>query len=123
MLNLLRKSYSGLSRDTWILALVTLVNRSGMMVLPFMALYLTSEKGFTVSQAGIVAAFFGVGSMIGAYSGGWLSDRFGYFGVQLFSLIAGGISCVWLAWLNSFEALCIGMLITSALLDLLRAPM
>ena len=123
MLNLLRKSYSGLSRDTWILALVTLVNRSGLMVLPFMAVYLTSDKGFSVSQAGIVAAFFGAGSMIGAYSGGWLSDRFGYFGVQLFSLIVGGISCVGLAFLNSFEALCIGMLITSALLDLLRAPM
>jgi MFS family permease len=123
MLNLLRKSYSGLSRDTWILGLVTLVNRSGMMVLPFMTIYLTTARDFSIAQAGIVASFFGVGSMIGSYSGGWLSDRFGYFGVQLFSLIAGGISCICLAWLTGFEALCVGMLVTSALLDLLRPSM
>ena len=123
MLNLLRKSYSGLSRETWILALVTLVNRSGMMVLPFLTIYLTSARNFTVAQAGIISAFFGLGSMIGSYSGGWLSDRFGYFSVQLASLILGGLSCVCLAWLTSFEALCIGMLITSALLDILRPAM
>ena len=120
MLNLLRKSYSGLSRETWILALVTLVNRSGMMVLPFLTIYLTSARNFTVAQAGIISAFFGLGSMIGSYGGGWLSDRFGYFAVQLVSLVLGGLSCVCLAWLTSFEALCIGMLITSSLLDLLR---
>ena len=74
MLNLLRKSYSGLSRETWILALVTLVNRSGMMVLPFLTIYLTSARNFTVAQAGIISAFFGLGSMVGSYSGGWLSD-------------------------------------------------
>ena len=120
MLNLLRKSYSGLSRETWILAFVTLVNRSGMMVLPFLTIYLTSARNFTVAQAGIISAFFGLGSMVGSYSGGWLSDRFGYFSVQLASLVLGGLSCVCLAWLTSFESLCIGMLITSALLDLLR---
>ncbi len=123
MLNLLRKSYSGLSRDTWILAFVTLVNRSGMMVLPFMTIYLTSSLNFTVAQAGIISAFYGLGSMVGSYSGGWLSDRFGYFSVQLVSLVLGGLSCVCLAWLTSFEALCIGMFITSAILDLLRPAM
>jgi MFS family permease len=123
MLKLFVKSYSGLSRDTWILAFVTLVNRSGMMVLPFLTVYLTSALGFTVAQAGIISAFFGVGSMIGSYGGGWLSDRFGYFSVQLVSLVLGGIACASLAWLKSFEALCIGMLVTSALLDLLRPAM
>jgi MFS family permease len=123
MFRLFRQSYSGLSRETWILGLVTLVNRSGMMVLPFMTLYLTADRGFTVVQAGIVAGFFGAGSMIGSLSGGWLSDRMGYFMVQLMGLIFGGISCVCLIWLNSFEALCVGMLITSALLDLLRPAM
>ena len=123
MLNLLRKSYSGLSRETWILASVTLVNRSGMMVLPFLSVYLTSSLHFTISQAGIISACFGLGSMAGSYGGGWLSDRFGYFIVQLASLIVGGISCICLAWLTGFEALCIGMFITSALLDMLRPAM
>jgi MFS family permease len=123
MIELFKKSYSGLSRETWLLGIVTLVNRSGMMVIPFLTLYLTTERHFTLAQSGIVAAFFGLGSMAGSLSGGFLSDRFGYFGVQLVSLILGGISCICLVWLKSFEALCIGLFITAALLDLLRPAM
>jgi predicted MFS family arabinose efflux permease len=121
MLDLLKKSYSGLSRETWILAGVTLVNRSGMMMLPFLSIYLISALHFTISQAGIISAFFGLGSMAGSYSGGWLCDRLGYFIIQLGSLIFGGIACACLALLKSFEALCIGMFMTSMLLDMLRS--
>jgi MFS family permease len=120
---LFRDSYSGLSRETWLLGIVTLVNRSGMMVLPFLSLYLTSAMHFTVSQAGIVTAFFGIGSMIGSYLGGWLSDRTGYFRVQIFSLVAGGIACIAMAFINGFIAICVGMLVTAAILDMLRPAM
>lgn len=123
MLDLFRKSYSGLSRETWILAAVTLVNRSGMMVLPFMTIYLTDALNFTIAQAGIISAFFGLGSLVGSYGGGLLSDRFGYFITQLAGLILGGIACICLAWLKTFEAMCAGMFITSALLDILRPAM
>lgn len=123
MFEIFKKSYSGLSKDTWILAGVTLVNRSGMMVLPFLTIYLTSAKNFTVAQAGIISSFFGLGSMLGSYGGGLLSDRFGYFSVQLISLILGGIACISLAWINGFVALCAGMFVTSALLDMLRPAM
>jgi len=94
-----------------------------MMVLPFLAIYLTSAKGFTVAQAGIISAFFGLGSMCGSYTGGHLSDRYGYFPVQLMSLIVGGIACCGLAWLDGFYALCTGMFFTSMLLDMLRPAM
>ena len=94
-----------------------------MMVLPFMTIYLTSAMNFSIAQAGIVVAFFGMGSMIGSYVGGLLSDRLGYFKVQLISLIFGGISCMCLAWIKSYWGLCIGMLVTSALLDMLRPAM
>jgi MFS family permease len=94
-----------------------------MMVLPFMTIYLTSSLGFSIAQAGIVVAFFGIGSFIGSYSGGLLSDRIGYFKVQLLSLVLGGIACVSLAWIKSFWGLCIAMMGTSALLDMLRPSM
>lgn len=123
LFRLYRNSYSGLSREVWILGLVTLVNRSGMMVLPFMTLYLTSAKHFSIAEAGIVSAFFGVGSMCGAYLGGYLSDKLGYFRVQLFSLIAGGISCILLGYLEGMITISLGMFITSLLLDMLRPAM
>jgi MFS family permease len=94
-----------------------------MMVLPFLTIYLTTALDFTIAQAGIISAFFGIGSMIGSYAGGILSDRIGYFSVQLASLILGGFSCVALAAIKSFEGMCIGMMITSALLDMLRPAM
>ncbi|RYZ18317.1 MAG: MFS transporter, partial [Chitinophagaceae bacterium] len=36
-----RQSFSGLSRETWLLATVILINRCGFMAVPFMSLYVT----------------------------------------------------------------------------------
>src|ERR1044071_2723636 len=85
-----RNAYSGLSRSTWLLSFVMLVNRSGTMVLPFMTLYLTS-KGYSVAQAGFVYGLFGAGAFFGAYLGGRLTDKFGFYPVQLITLFTGGL--------------------------------
>ncbi|HJD87471.1 MAG TPA: MFS transporter, partial [Empedobacter falsenii] len=36
-------AYSGLSKESWMLAIVMLLNRMGSMVLPFLGIYLISE--------------------------------------------------------------------------------
>ena len=84
-------SFRGLSREVWTLSIVGLVNRMGMMVLPYLLLYLTGEMGYSPSAAGLVLGAFGLGSLAGIYLGGSLSDRFGYRRVQLGSLISSGI--------------------------------
>ena len=76
-LNIYVKSFSGLSRDIWLLAAVMLINRAGTMVIPFMTVYLTQSLGFTLPQAGLVMTCFGAGSVLGAYLGGQFTDRFG----------------------------------------------
>lgn len=88
-----RQLFSGLPRDVWLLSLVTFVHRSGTMVLPFLTLYLTSQRGFSVREAGGVLSLYGVGAIGGAYIGGWLSDRIGSLRAQLLSmnLSAGGL--------------------------------
>src|SRR5438128_10169515 len=74
-----RNAYSGLSKETWLLSLIMLINRSGTMVIPFMTLYLTSEKmGYTIRQPGVVIGVFGVGAFFGAWCGGRLTDRLGF---------------------------------------------
>ncbi len=78
-------SYRGISRPSWMLAVVMLINRIGAMVLPFLGIYMTDALGFTLSQTGIVLSCFGVGAMIGSALGGWLTDRKGHFNVQLVS--------------------------------------
>ena len=85
-IQLYRSSFEGLSGPIWLLSLVNLINRSGTMVVPFMSMYLTQSKGLALTSAGTVLLIYGIGSIIGAWLGGRLTDRFGYHKVQFFSL-------------------------------------
>ncbi len=57
------------------------------MVIPFLGIYMSAELGFSKPQIGIVLGCFGLGSVCGSWLGGWLTDRFGNFKVQAWSLI------------------------------------
>jgi len=63
-----------------------LINRSGSMVLPFLGVYMTDHLHFSIENAGIVLGFFGVGSVLGSWIGGYFTDRFGEYKVQIISL-------------------------------------
>ncbi len=103
-----RKAYSGLSRSTWLLSLIMLINRSGTMVIPFMTLYLTSPKmGYSIGQAGIVFGLFGAGAFSGAWLGGRLTDRLGFYQVQLASLMGGGVLFMVLGQMRTYPLICI----------------
>lgn len=102
-----RNAYSGLSKETWLLSLIMLINRSGTMVVPFMTLYLTSpEMGYSVGQAGIVFGLFGAGAFSGAWLGGRLTDKIGFYPVQLFTLFAGGILFMVLGQMKTYPLIC-----------------
>jgi predicted MFS family arabinose efflux permease len=85
------RAYSGLPRRAWILFAVNLVNSSGSMVLFFLSLYLTRKLGFSPARAGQILGLYGVGSLVGAYLGGWMADRVGSIRVQKGSLAACGV--------------------------------
>jgi predicted MFS family arabinose efflux permease len=84
-------SFRGLPKEAWWLSLITLINRSGTMVIPFLSLYLTKEKDFTLAQVGWIMTAFGGGSVAGAYLGGLISDRIGPYKTMVFSLLSSGI--------------------------------
>ena len=103
-----RNAYTGLSRATWLLSLIMLINRSGTMVVPFMTLYLTSaEMGYSVGQAGFIFGLFGLGAFFGAFAGGRLTDKIGFYKVQLIALAGGGMLFMVLGQLRSFELICL----------------
>ena len=102
-----RNAYTGLSRETWLLSVVMLINRSGTMVMPFMSLYLTSNKmNYTVGKAGLVYGLFGAGAFSGAWLGGKLTDRIGFYPVQLITLLGGGILFMVLGQMTTFPLIC-----------------
>ena len=103
-----RNAYSGLSRSTWLLSLIMLINRSGTMVVPFMTLYLTSpQMGYSVGQAGFVFGLFGMGAFSGAWLGGKITDKIGFYPVQLITLIGGGILFIVLGQMKTFPLICL----------------
>lgn len=96
-----RQAFSGLPRQVWLLALVTFINRSGTMVLPFLALYLTQERGFSAAATGRALGIYGVGAVAGAYLGGRLCDRLTPRKVMALSLLGQGAGFLVLGLLRS----------------------
>ena len=103
-----KDAYTGLSKSTWLLSLVMLINRSGTMVVPFMSLYLTSSgMGYSIGKAGFVYGLFGAGAFAGAWLGGKLTDKIGFYPVQLITLTGGGLFFILLGQMKSFPAICV----------------
>jgi predicted MFS family arabinose efflux permease len=74
--DVVKSPFVGLPRELWLLAGAALINFLGYMVLPFLALYLTAAVGLSVQVAGVLLTVHGVGTVIGAWLGGTLSDQF-----------------------------------------------
>lgn len=72
-----RETVGGLPPAFWWLWTSTLVNRLGGFVVPFLALYLTLDRGFSPVFAGLVASLFGLGGSVASVAGGVLADRIG----------------------------------------------
>ncbi|MFG3474300.1 MDR family MFS transporter [Streptomyces sp. NPDC047980] len=72
-----KESVSGLPRAFWWLWTSTLVNRLGAFVATYTALYLTLERGYSASYAGLVAALHGLGGVVSSLGAGVMADRLG----------------------------------------------
>jgi predicted MFS family arabinose efflux permease len=110
---LYKNAFNGLSKNTWYLSIVMLVNRSGTMVIPFMTMYCTQKLHFSLPQAGIIMSLFGAGAIAGAYIGGRITDNFGFYSQQVASLLSGGIMFIVTGFLHTYLSLCIGTFVLS----------
>ena len=113
-------AFSGIPREVWLLAGALLVDRAGTMVLPFLSLYLTRDLGMTAVRAGQIIGCFGIGSMVGSYLGGWLSDKIDPLRVQQLSLFSSGVGFLVFTQLETFAALATGVIVLAALADAFR---
>jgi predicted MFS family arabinose efflux permease len=123
LLNNYINTFKGLSQEVWWLALITLINRAGTMVIPFLSLYLTKSLDFSLSDVGWVMSAFGLGSVIGSWLGGKLTDKIGYYKVMIFSLVLTGILFIALQFLTTFTSFCIGIFLVMLVADSFRPAM
>jgi predicted MFS family arabinose efflux permease len=84
------RGVGALPREVWIQCIATFVNRSGTMVLPFLALYLHRTLGYSVQDAGIALTVYGIGAFATAPFSGRISDRVGARRLMIISLLLTG---------------------------------
>ena len=116
-------TFRGLSKEVWWLAFITLINRAGTMVIPFLSLYLTKSLNFSLSDVGWIMTAFGLGSVMGSWLGGKLTDKIGFYKVMVFSLFATGLLFILLQYLNTFITFWFGILIIMLIADMFRPAM
>ncbi len=109
-----KDAFGGLSRSIWLLALAQFINRSGSMVIFFMAVYLKDKLQLDFTQVGIAMSCYGFGALLGVYIGGRLTDRVGHHPVMVASLVGGFILFLVAAQTTSFLPLCIVLFLLSA---------
>lgn len=116
-------TFKGLSREVWWLALITLINRAGTMVIPFLSLYLTTNLNFSLDDVAWIMSAFGLGSIAGSWLGGKLTDKIGYYKVMVYSLLLSGLLFIGMQFLNTFASICIGIFILMTVADMFRPAM
>lgn len=110
----------GLPPAYWLLWTGTLINRLGGFVVPFLTLYLTSQRQIPVDRAALMVSLFGAGSFAAQLTGGELTDRLGRRPVMLTSFLVTPVAMTALGFATSIPLIAACTLLLGFFTDLYR---
>ncbi len=116
----LRSRIGGLPRPFWVLFSGTFVNRLGMMVEPFIGIYLTQARGMSLAAAGLVMTMFGVGSLASQPVAGWAADHFGRRVTLTGGMLATAVTMIALGYTTSVPGIVAAMFVLGIVIDAYR---
>jgi MFS family permease len=120
----IRRQFAALTADLpstyWFLWFGILINRLGSFVIPFLTLYLTGQRGVSVSHAALTVSLFGAGSFAAQLVGGELADRLGRRPVLLVSLFVSPVAMIALGFARTLPLIAFFTLILGFFTDLFR---
>jgi MFS family permease len=116
----LRQAAGGLPRQFWFLWTGTLINRVGSFAVLFLSIYLTSERGFSQSQAGLILGFYGVGGAIGTLGGGVLADRWGRRPTMLIAQFGAAALMLALGFVQTYPQIAVTTLLLGLFAEAVR---
>jgi len=116
----LKSLVKGLPPTYWLIWTGTLINRLGGFVIPFLTLYLTTQRLIPVSQAALMVSLFGAGSFIAQLTGGELTDRLGRRPVMLMSFFITPLFMVMLGLARDIVLISISTFFVGFFTDLYR---
>lgn len=114
------ENYKGLPKEVWFFALMTVINRMGAMVVPFLSKYLYEDLHFSYAQIGTIMLCFGLGSLFGTYLGGMLSKFISTHKIMVFSMFFSGLLLLGIQYCKDFYLICIVLFIFNAIADMFR---
>ncbi len=114
------RGLKNLPRNLWMLFFTMLINRIGTMVLPFLALYLTQKIGVSLTKAGLVLTFYGIGALLTSPFLGKISDRVGALKLMKVSLIVSSIFLFVFPFINGITNILIYTLVWSVINEAFR---
>lgn len=120
LLNAYFNSFRGLAREVWILSLVILINRSGLMVTTFLTVYLHTVYGYSITVSGSIMTFYGLGSLSGVYLSGLISDKVGYLKIQIFALVSSGFFILLMQFADTYWEFALLLYIATFCADMYR---
>ncbi len=88
--------------------------------MPFLTLYLTSQRSFSIGEATWATGVYGLGSLVGALTGGHLADRIGRRTVMLTSLLGSASILVLFPYLAARWAIFFALAAYAMLADMYR---
>ncbi len=115
-----RQSAGGLPRPFWVLWAGTLVNRLGMFVEPFLALYLSSARHLSLAEVGGVLASYGAGSVPAQLIGGALADRIGRRATLTAGMLANAAALLGLGYARGLGPLIVASAAVGLTIDIYR---
>ncbi len=110
----------GLPPTYWLIWTGTLINRLGGFVIPFLTLYLTTQRKIPVSQAALMVSFYGAGSFLAQLTGGELTDRLGRRPVMLTSFLVTPAAMVTLGLSRAIPLIAFATFVVGFFTDLYR---
>jgi MFS family permease len=114
------RGLDGLPREVWLLFATNLINRAGMMVLPFLIVYLTRELRFSAGEAGLAFVLYGAAAIVAGPVSGRLSDKIGALPIMRASLLMSGSVLVFFPFARTRTAVYAATLLWAACAELFR---
>ena len=114
------KGLKGLPHDMWVLFFTSLINRSGTMVIPFLALYLTKKIGVSPAEAGTALLVYGAAAFLAAPITGKLSDKLGSLKIMKFALFGSGILFFVYSFVSDYHWILVASFVLAAVNEAFR---
>lgn len=89
----------------------------------FLTKYLHDSMFFSLTEIGWMLVCIGIGALVGAWIGGKLTDRLGFYTVMLSSLFLTGFGIISLMFLYDFAEICVGLFLVTVIADMYKPAM